>query len=427
MPQAPLNEEPASMPSWKTIWENIFQSILELYKKVRSGWDVIWASLQPIHFKDVLTFLFSLITILVAFQAFDLQRKSSEQTVRMEMANELTSAFSEQEMYEAINYFLGVSSHLTDAKGKPDEAYIKEINENPATKKYRYRILTTLHHAERLYKTEKANTSLFTSLITPDIVEVTLYVLPKLDDFTNGVDVSVYKMVYTVFEDIRTSYLNPYWDAIAKEKIIELKRLQHTRRILISLQTWDQQWGDESDRIHTKQGLILIDFLEGFTNSDLKQFKEAIKYYTRVINLDPQFSSAYFNRGSAKAKLKQYRGALQDYNKALELGSKTCSGAYSSRGNVRIELKQYRGAIQDYDIAIELDSKDATNYNNRGFAKHNLQKNKEAIEDYTKAIALKPDFALTYNNRGEAYEKIGKHKEAQADFAEYKRLKDLKQ
>lgn len=62
---------------------------------------------------------------------------------------------------------------------------------------------------------------------------------------------------------------------------------------------------------------------------------------------------AYNGRGSAKDDLKDYEGAIADYDKALELDPQD-TGAYFARGNAKYNLKDYAGAITDYDKAIKL-------------------------------------------------------------------------
>ena len=39
----------------------------------------------------------------------------------------------------------------------------------------------------------------------------------------------------------------------------------------------------------------------------------------KVINLAPDFVYAYYNRANVSAMLKDYRSAIADYNKAIEL------------------------------------------------------------------------------------------------------------
>ncbi len=52
----------------------------------------------------------------------------------------------------------------------------------------------------------------------------------------------------------------------------------------------------------------------------------------------------YFNSGKAKYKLKDYKGALQDFNKAIELNPKYPE-AYNNRGIAKAQLQDYRGSF----------------------------------------------------------------------------------
>ena len=61
----------------------------------------------------------------------------------------------------------------------------------------------------------------------------------------------------------------------------------------------------------------------------------------------------YFNSGNAKANLKDYRGAILDFNKAIELNPKLAS-AYLGRGLAKILLGQKDDGCLDLSKAGEL-------------------------------------------------------------------------
>ena len=52
---------------------------------------------------------------------------------------------------------------------------------------------------------------------------------------------------------------------------------------------------------------------------DLKDSTVLLIYFTKAIELDPNNPSAYHNRGLAKYKLKDYKGAINDYDKAMKI------------------------------------------------------------------------------------------------------------
>lgn len=87
-------------------------------------------------------------------------------------------------------------------------------------------------------------------------------------------------------------------------------------------------------------------------------YKEAIKYYTEGIEQDAAnknlVSQMYANRSAAKMKLKEYKDALIDCNKAIELNPNYAK-AFLRRGEIRMELGEYEEAKQDFNQAHQLD------------------------------------------------------------------------
>ncbi len=141
------------------------------------------------------------------------------------------------------------------------------------------------------------------------------------------------------------------------------------------------------------------------------EFEKSIIDLSKSIELDGNNSSAYLNRGVSYKRLNEFNKAILDYTHAIRLNPDDAL-AYSNRGNCFNSLKQYNNAISDLSKAIEIDHSFATAYNNRGNSYHDLEEYYKAISDYNKAIELNPEFALAYRNRSRSYNNIGNYNRA---------------
>ena len=149
-----------------------------------------------------------------------------------------------------------------------------------------------------------------------------------------------------------------------------------------------------------------IDYLRmGLQMQQQEDYGEAILYYDRAIEINPQSANVYFGRAVAKHLLSQYQEALSDFNKGIEIDPKD-PNAYFYRGATRLVLKKYQEAITDFNQALELDMKHANAYLHRGVAKIELAHNKEAIDDFDKTIEINSQDADAYLHRGVVKNKI---------------------
>jgi len=139
-----------------------------------------------------------------------------------------------------------------------------------------------------------------------------------------------------------------------------------------------------------------------------------IEYYTKAIELDPEYAYFYFCRGNIYSDLGEYQIAINDYTKVTEFNPKNAN-AYSNRGGAYVNLGQNQKAIGDCTKAIELDPKNSLAYSNRGGAYANLGQNQKAIGDCTKAIELDPKNSLAYYNRGNVYIILEEYQKAIGD------------
>jgi len=143
--------------------------------------------------------------------------------------------------------------------------------------------------------------------------------------------------------------------------------------------------------------------------------RDAERYLTEAIANDSLMVSNYIQRGYLRMNKKDYSGALQDFNDAIDL-NKTDVELWLNRGVVKMHLKNITGSIRDFTQAIELKPDYEKAWLNRGNAFVKLGEYEKAIEDYSVAITYDPEYAAAFYNRALVYHKLKKIREACSDF-----------
>ena len=96
--------------------------------------------------------------------------------------------------------------------------------------------------------------------------------------------------------------------------------------------------------------------------------KKLINALTKAFGGHSKTSEDYYNQGNAKCRIQNYREAIDDYTKAIELNPEFVM-AYNNRGNAKIAIEDYRGGVDDLTKAIEINPNHAEAYYNRGVIK----------------------------------------------------------
>jgi len=148
-----------------------------------------------------------------------------------------------------------------------------------------------------------------------------------------------------------------------------------------------------------------IYFSRGVDSSQKGDFRRAVSDYNKAIDVNPEFVVAYLNRGYSYSRMGEFDKAIADYTKAIELNPRYAI-AYHNRGFVYRKMGDYDRAILDFTKAIEIDPKYASAYYYRGHIYHYKGEYEKAWDDIKKARTLgyrvPPEF---FKNLKEAYEK----------------------
>lgn len=130
---------------------------------------------------------------------------------------------------------------------------------------------------------------------------------------------------------------------------------------------------------------------------------KAIADLTYAIQLDPNNTDTYINRGDAYSSYKDYDNAIKDYTQAIKINPNDIN-AYHKRGyTFSVDLKDYDSAISDYTQIINVDSNNARAYIGRGAAYFNKNDYADALKDYTQAIKIDPNNRNAYYLRSLVY------------------------
>ena len=155
-----------------------------------------------------------------------------------------------------------------------------------------------------------------------------------------------------------------------------------------------------------------------------REYVEALVNLNKAIELDPNYSAAYYLRGNIKDNFEDRHGAMKDYNLAIEKNPKFADALYA-RGNVKMKLQDYYGAVDDYSAAIALNENYVEAYFSRGKAKQFLQAYQDAINDCTKIIQINPKNSAAYSMRGILRIEFGDTKNGCLDLSKAGELGDL--
>ena len=153
----------------------------------------------------------------------------------------------------------------------------------------------------------------------------------------------------------------------------------------------------------------------GLAKQKQGDLKGALADYDRAIEINPHDAAPYNNRGLAKMAMGDLDGALADYNRALEISPRNFE-IHDNRGVVRQEKGDLDGALADYNIAIKLWWKYVPAYSHRASIEITKNDLDRALSDCNYVLKVNRQDAAAYNNRALIETAKGDLDAATADF-----------
>jgi tetratricopeptide (TPR) repeat protein len=150
-------------------------------------------------------------------------------------------------------------------------------------------------------------------------------------------------------------------------------------------------------------------------------FKQGIHLYSQYITQNNQNPVAFYQRGKAYFKIKDYQAAQADISKAIKLQPSSAE-LYAERGLVHYMAKKQDKAMSDFNTAVEMEPENPFRYASRAFIKDGLNDLEGAKKDYQKALELDPEDAISHNNLGLVLGKMGQHNRAEKHYEDAEKL-----
>ena len=141
---------------------------------------------------------------------------------------------------------------------------------------------------------------------------------------------------------------------------------------------------------------------KGYSYFFLENYSLAMENFTEAININPKFGIAYCNRGILNEILGNNLLAVRDYTNSININKKYWE-AYYLRAHIYIKQELFSQAIRNFNNALEFAPDDYKLYYDRGYAYRKNGDYDNAIKDFTRAININQKKGYIFFNRGIAY------------------------
>jgi tetratricopeptide (TPR) repeat protein len=120
-------------------------------------------------------------------------------------------------------------------------------------------------------------------------------------------------------------------------------------------------------------------------------FKKAIKIYSKILKIDPNYHRALYNRGISFVGIGKPDLAIKDFNKFINIApieeKRKIAEAHTNRGVIYKKLNDFEKAMKDFNKALEIDEIPRAYYN-RALIYRKQNNLNSACEDFYKAVEL---------------------------------------
>ena len=144
---------------------------------------------------------------------------------------------------------------------------------------------------------------------------------------------------------------------------------------------------------------------------NLQRYSAMLLACERAVEIDPNNSAAWSNKGTALYNLQRFNEALVASDRALKIDP-SFSEAWNARGNVMTLLERYDEAVAAHDKVIAISPNDSMAWYNKGCALLGLKRYEEALHANDQALSLDPQLFQAWNNKGVVFNNLRSYEKA---------------
>lgn len=154
---------------------------------------------------------------------------------------------------------------------------------------------------------------------------------------------------------------------------------------------------------------------QGLNEEAAELDKTATADFRASLKLNPQRWRARHNLAISLAMANDYADAIEQFGIVIQ-EQPNYANAYFNRGELHFQTDDFEKAITDYSAALRLQPNDAQFRNSRAHSLLMLNRNKEALADYRKAAELEPTKGEWWADLADAYQFLGQDREAMSAY-----------
>lgn len=233
-------------------------------------------------------------------------------------------------------------------------------------------------------------------------------------------NILIFDVVYESDQDTSSKKYKKQQAMLSKEFDVALDSSKVTRSVTVdevviekSKKANKYKMGDEVDAIGIDKSRFFLS--RAMIEIDKGNYKKAIEYTDKSIDLNPNYTEAYMLKGDMLASFGYFDKAYSQYEKANTVNSRIPQLHYNM-GNCLIYMGKKDKALMHMGRAITIDPTYILAYSGRSALLFELAQYENAVKDYTTILDINKYFYPALKGRGLAYLNLGEYQEAIRDF-----------